>query len=53
MLQESQESGSSFNENDILTEALGTPEYSGRVRAKGKHYTPRQYFHSIADHALQ
>ena len=40
MLQQSQESSLSFNGNDILTEALGTPEYSGRVRAKGKHYTP-------------
>ena len=29
MLQESQENGSSFNGNDILVEALGTPEYSG------------------------
>ena len=34
MLQESQESGSRFNGNDILTEALGSPEYSGRVQAK-------------------
>ena len=40
MLQQSQESSLSFNGNDILIEALGTPEYSGRVRAKGKHYTP-------------
>ena len=32
MLQESQENGSSFNGNDILTGALETPEYSGRVR---------------------
>ena len=53
MLQQSQESSLSFNGNDILTEALGTPEYSGRVRAKGKHYTPRQYFHSMADRALR
>lgn len=41
MLQESQESGLSSTGNiDILTEALGTPENHGRVRAKGKHYTP-------------
>ncbi|KAL6334469.1 hypothetical protein AAG906_016009 [Vitis piasezkii] len=39
--------------NDILVEALGTPEYSGRVRAKGKHYTPRQYFNSAADRAVR
>ena len=43
MLKESRESGRIFSgNNDILTEALGTPEYSGRVRAKGKHYTPHQ-----------
>ena len=53
MLQESQENGSIFNGNDILVEALGTPEYSGRAWAKGKHYTPRQYFHSMEDRALQ
>ena len=29
MLQESQENGSSFNGNDILTGGLGTLEYSG------------------------
>ena len=34
-------------------EALGTPKYSGRVRAKGKHYTPHQYFNSAADHAVR
>ena len=32
---------------------MGTPEYSGRVRAKGKHYTPCQYFHSMADSTIQ
>ena len=54
MLQESEESGLSFNgNNDILTKALDTSEYNGRVRAKGKHYTPRQYFHSIADRAFR
>ena len=40
-------------DNDILTEALGTPEYSGRVRGKGKHYTPRQYFNNVADSGLR
>ena len=54
MLKESQESGRIFSgNNDILTEALGTPEYSGRVRAKGKHYTPHQYFHSMANSAMR
>ena len=32
---------------------MGTPEYSGRVRAKGKHHTPRQYFNSVVDHAIK
>ena len=53
MLQESQENCSSFNGNDILVKALGTLEYSGRVRDKGKNYTPRQYFHSMEDRALR
>ena len=53
MLKESQTSGRIFSgSNDILTEALDTPEYSGRVWAKGKHYTPCQYFHSMADRAM-
>ena len=37
----------------MLVEALGTPEYSGRVRAKGKHHTPRQYFNSVVDRAIK
>ena len=54
MLKESRESGRIFSgNNDILTEALGTPEYSGRVRAKGKHYTPHQYFHSMANSVMR
>ncbi|RVW70445.1 hypothetical protein CK203_058330 [Vitis vinifera] len=54
MLKESRESGRIFSgNNDILTEALGTPKYSGRVRAKGKHYTPHQYFHSMANSAMR
>ncbi|XP_010652578.3 uncharacterized protein LOC104879870 [Vitis vinifera] len=54
LLKESQENGRSVSgSNDILVEALGTPEYSGRVRAKGKHYTPRQYFNSAADRAVR
>ena len=32
---------------------MGTPEYSGRVWAKGKHYTPCQYFHSLVDSAIR
>ena len=53
-MKESEENGRSVNgSNDILVEALGTPEYSGRVRAKGKHYTPRQYFNSAADRAVR
>ncbi|RVW14758.1 hypothetical protein CK203_091040 [Vitis vinifera] len=39
--------------NDILVEALGTPEYNGRVRAKRKYYTPRQDFNSAADRAVR
>ncbi|RVW37618.1 PH, RCC1 and FYVE domains-containing protein 1 [Vitis vinifera] len=54
LLKESQENGRSVSgSNDILVEALGTPEYSGRVRAKGKHYTPRQYFNSAANCAIR
>ena len=34
-------------------EALGTPEYNGRVRAKRKQYTPRQDFNSAADRAVR
>ncbi|KAL6350674.1 hypothetical protein AAG906_028127 [Vitis piasezkii] len=46
---QSQESGISYSgSNDILSQALGTPEYTGRVRAKGKHYTPGQYFNSMS-----
>ena len=37
----------------MLVEALGTPEYSGRVRAKGKHHTPRQYFNSAVDRVVR
>ncbi|KAL6329317.1 hypothetical protein AAG906_016209 [Vitis piasezkii] len=37
----------------VSRECTGTPEYSGRVRAKGKHYTPRQYFNSAADRAVR
>ena len=41
-MKESEENGRTVNgSNDILVEALGTHEYSGRVRAKGKHHTPR------------
>ncbi|KAL6321683.1 hypothetical protein AAG906_031192 [Vitis piasezkii] len=54
LLKESEENGRSVNgSNDILVEALGTPEYSGRVRAKGKHHTPRQYFNTAADRAVR
>ena len=49
-MKESQESDISYSgSNDILAQALGTPEYTGCVRAKGKHYTPRQYFNSMSD----
>ncbi|RVW20636.1 hypothetical protein CK203_109088 [Vitis vinifera] len=54
LLKESEENGRSVNgSNDILVEALGTPEYSGRVRAKGKHHTPRQYFNTATDRAVR
>ncbi|PON51803.1 hypothetical protein PanWU01x14_213730, partial [Parasponia andersonii] len=33
--------------NDILTMALGTHEYSGRVRRMGFHVSHRQYFHQL------
>ena len=53
-MKESQESGQSYYEsNDILTQALGTPEYGSGVRGKGKHYTHRQLFHSVVDRAMQ
>ena len=53
-MKDSQETGQSYyGSDDILTQALGTPEYSGRVRGKGKHYTHRQYFHTVVDHAMQ
>ena len=53
-MKESQENGRSVSgSNDILVEALGTLEYSGRVRAKGKHHTPRQYFNSVVDRAIK
>ena len=53
-LKESQENGRSVSgSNDILVEALGTLEYSGRVRAKGKHHSPRQYFNSVVDRAIR
>ena len=49
-MKESQESDISYSgSNDILAQALGTPEYTGCVRATGKHYTPRQYFNSMSD----
>ena len=48
-MKESQESGISYSgSNDILSQALGTPEYTHRVRAKGKHYTLGQYFNSMS-----
>ena len=52
-MKESQENGRSVSgSNDILVEPLGTPEYSGRVRA-GKHHSPRQYFNSVVDRAIR
>ncbi|RVW69708.1 hypothetical protein CK203_060599 [Vitis vinifera] len=54
LLKESEENGRSVNgSNDILVEALGTPEYSGRVRAKGKHHTPHQYFNTATDQVVE
>ena len=32
---------------------MGTLEYSGQVRAKGKHHTPHQYFNTAADRAVR
>ena len=53
-MKESQENDRSVNgSNDILVETLGIPKYSGRVRAKGKHHTPRQYFNSVVDHGVR
>ena len=53
-MKESEENGRSVNgSNDILVEALGTPEYNGRVRAKGKHHTPHQYFNTTANRAVR
>ena len=53
-MKESQESGISYSgSNDILSQALGTPEYTGRVRAKGKHYTPGQYFNSMSERVMR
>ena len=53
-MKESQENGRSVSgSNDILVEPLGTPEYSGRVRAKGKHHSPCQYFNSVVDRAIR
>ena len=53
-MKESEKNGRSVNgSNDILVEALGTLEYSGRVRAKGKHHTPRQYFNTAADRVVR
>ena len=53
-MKESQENDRSVNgSNDILVESLGTPEYSGRVSAKGKHHTPRQYFNSVVDRVVR
>ncbi|KAL6319056.1 hypothetical protein AAG906_001529 [Vitis piasezkii] len=50
LMKESQDSGISYSgSNDILSQALGTPEYTGRVRAKGKHYTPGRYFNSMSE----
>ena len=53
-MKESQENGRSVSgSNDILVEALGTLEYSGWVRAKGKQHTPRQYFNSVVDRVVR
>ncbi|RVW62898.1 hypothetical protein CK203_059763 [Vitis vinifera] len=50
LMKESQESGISYSgSNDILSQALGTPEYTHRVRAKGKHYTLGQYFNKVVE----
>ncbi|KAL6323043.1 hypothetical protein AAG906_023661 [Vitis piasezkii] len=53
-MKESQESGISYSgSNDILSQALGTPEYTGRVQVKGKHYTPGQYFNSMSERVVR
>ncbi|RVX18196.1 hypothetical protein CK203_004041 [Vitis vinifera] len=53
LMKESQDSGISYSgSNDILSQALGTPEYTGRVRAKGKHYTPGRYFNSMSERVI-
>ena len=53
-MKDSQETGRSYyGSDDILTQALGTPEYSDRVQGKGKHYTHRKYFHTMVDRAMQ
>ena len=53
-MKEFEEKGRSVNgSNDILVEALGTLEYSGRGRAKGKHHTPHQYFDTATDRAVR
>ena len=52
-MKESQESGISYSgSNDILAQALGTLEYTSCVRAKGKHYMPRQYFNSMSERVV-
>ena len=56
-----QESNINFSgSNDKLVQALGTPEYTGYERGKGKYYmgkekyyTPQQYFNSIANHVVR
>ena len=53
-MKESQESGISYSgSNDILSPALGTPEYTAWVWVKGKHYTPGQYFNSMSEHVVR
>ena len=53
-MKRSLESNISFSGSiDILSQALGTPEYTGHVRDKGKYYTPLQYFNSVSDHIVR
>ena len=52
LIKQSQETNIRWS-NDILTQALGTLEYTGRVRGKGEYYTPRQYFNSVSDHVVR
>ncbi|RVW11876.1 hypothetical protein CK203_085683 [Vitis vinifera] len=53
-IERSQENGRSVSRsNDILVEALGTPEYSGRVRAKGSTTHLANIFNSVADRAVR